>query len=69
MSKHKGLHKEQNLLSQQIQLTEKLQIQLKQYQKLFNVEMSCKNQAYFFILECGYFDKYKEYIKQKPVKN
>lgn len=29
--------------------------------KQFNIEKSCKNQAYFFILEGGYIDEFKDY--------
>ena len=29
----------------------------------FFIEMDCKNEAYFFILENGYFDEFKEYSK------
>lgn len=29
--------------------------------KKYNFEKSCKNQAYFFILESGYINEFKEY--------
>lgn len=29
--------------------------------KRFNIEKSCKNQAYFFILENGHINEFKEY--------
>lgn len=60
------------------ELPQFLQLQLKQIDSLqernnrlstdFEIEMNCKNQAYFFILNNGYFDEYVEYTKQNPVK-
>lgn len=38
------------------------------FEKAYNLEKSCKNQAYFFILENGYLDEFKEYCAQNPVK-
>lgn len=30
--------------------------------KKFNIEKSCKNKAYFFILEKGYINEFQEYL-------
>lgn len=35
--------------------------------KKFNIEKSCKNQAYFFILENGHINKFKEYCARTPL--
>lgn len=32
----------------------------------FNIEKSCKNQAYFFILENGHINEFKEYCERTP---
>lgn len=37
--------------------------------KAFNLEKSCKNQAYFFILEKGYLDEYQQYCAENPCEN
>ena len=34
--------------------------------KSFNLERSCKNQAYFYILERGHIDEFKEYCANNP---
>lgn len=34
--------------------------------KQFNIEKSCKNQAYFFILENGHINEFKEYCERTP---
>lgn len=34
--------------------------------KKFNIEKSCKNQAYFFILENGNINEFKEYCARTP---
>lgn len=34
--------------------------------KKFNIEKSCKNQAYFFILENGHINEFKEYCTHTP---
>ena len=34
--------------------------------KKLNIEKSCKNQAYFFILECGHINEFKEYCARTP---
>lgn len=34
--------------------------------KKFNIEKSCKNQAYFFILENGLINAFKEYCARAP---
>lgn len=34
--------------------------------KAFNIEKSCKNQAYFFILEKGHLDEYQRYCAENP---
>lgn len=34
--------------------------------KKFNIEKSCKNQAYFFILENGLMNVFKEYCARNP---
>lgn len=34
--------------------------------KKFNIEKSCKNQAYFFILENGLINEFKEYCARTP---
>ena len=36
--------------------------------KAYNLEKSCKNQAYFFILEKGHLDEYQQYCTENPVK-
>ena len=36
------------------------------FEKAYNLEKSCKNQAYFFILESGNLDAFKEYCAQNP---
>ena len=35
--------------------------------KEFNIEKSCKNQAYFFILENGHINEFKEYCARTPL--
>lgn len=35
--------------------------------KGFELEKACKNQAYIFILENGFFDSYKEWSTKNPV--
>lgn len=37
--------------------------------KKFNIEKSCKNQAYFFILENDHIDVFKEYSRTHPRKD
>ena len=37
------------------------------FEKAYNLEKSCKNQAYFFILESGNLDAFKEYCAQNPL--
>lgn len=37
--------------------------------KAFSVEKSCKNQAYFFILEKGHLDEYQQYCAENPREN
>lgn len=37
--------------------------------KEFNVEKSCKNQAYFFILEKGHLYQYRQYCAENPLEN
>mgnify|MGYP004470103209 FL=1 len=37
--------------------------------KAFNLEKSCKNQAYFFILEKGHLDEYQHYCSENPREN
>ena len=37
--------------------------------KAFNLEKSCKNQAYFFILEKGHLDEYQQYCAENPREN
>lgn len=34
--------------------------------KQFNIEKACKNQAYFFILENGHINEFKEYCARTP---
>lgn len=34
--------------------------------KNLNIEMSCKNQAYFFILKNGHINEFKEYCAHNP---
>ena len=36
------------------------------FEKAYNLEKACKNQAYFFILESGNLDAFKEYCAQNP---
>ena len=36
------------------------------FEKAYNLEKSCKNQAYFFILESGNLYAFKEYCAQNP---
>ena len=35
--------------------------------KKYNIEKACKNQAYFFILENGHINEYKEYCARTPL--
>jgi hypothetical protein len=35
--------------------------------KEFNIEKSCKNQAYCFILENGYVNEFREYCARNPL--
>ena len=37
--------------------------------KTYNSEKSCKNQAYFFILEKGHLDEYQQYCAENPREN
>lgn len=37
--------------------------------KAYNLEKSCKNQAYFFILEKGHLDEYQQYCAENPREN
>ena len=37
------------------------------FEKAYNLEKSCKNQAYFFILESGNLDAFKEYCAKNPL--
>ena len=37
--------------------------------KAFNVEKSCKNQAYFFILEKGHLNGFRKYCDSNPLEN
>lgn len=37
--------------------------------KAFNVEKSCKNQAYFFILEKGHLNEYQQYCAENTREN
>lgn len=41
--------------------------QREELEKAFNLEKACKNQAYFFILESGYFNEFREYCKEAPL--
>ena len=34
--------------------------------KAFNIEKACKNQTYFFILEGGHTNEFKEYCARNP---
>jgi hypothetical protein len=34
--------------------------------KKFNIEKSCKDQAYFFILEKGHINEFREYCARNP---
>lgn len=40
--------------------------QREELEKACNLEKSCKNQAYFFILEKGHLDEYKQYCAENP---
>lgn len=37
--------------------------------KAYNLEKSCKNQTYFFILEKGHLDEYQQYCAENPLEN
>ena len=52
----------------QLTVIDSLNAQLQQLANDFNIEKACKNQAYFFILENGLFDQYREYVSRNPVK-
>lgn len=37
--------------------------------KKLHLEMACKNQTYFFILEKGHLDEYQQYCAENPLEN
>lgn len=41
--------------------------QREELEKACNLEKSCKNQAYFFILKSGYFNEFCDYCKEEPL--
>ena len=43
--------------------------QREELEKACNLEKSCKNQAYFFILESGYFNEFCDYCKEAPLED
>lgn len=51
----------------QFEIINSLQNRVNQLNKDFEIEKNCKNQVYFFILEKGYFDEYREYTQNNPV--
>jgi hypothetical protein len=56
-----------DFLKEQLKTIDKLQQRNNMLSSDFEIEKNCKNQAYFFILESGYFDEYVEYTKANPV--
>lgn len=51
---------ERDFIKAQIQVCDNLRQSL-------NIETACKNQAYYFILSNGLFDKFKKYANQNPL--
>lgn len=51
----------------QFEIINSLQNRVNQLNKDFEIEKNCKNQVYYFILEKGYLDEYREYTKNNPV--
>lgn len=51
---------EHDFFKAQIQVCEALRQSL-------NTETACKNQAYYFILSNGLFDRFKKYASQNPL--
>lgn len=51
----------------QFEIINSLQNRVNQLNKDFEIEKNCKNQVYYFILEKGYLDEYREYTQNKPV--
>lgn len=56
-----------NFILEQIKVIDGLTKRNNQLSTDFEIEKNCKNQAYFFILENGYFDEYVKYSKLNPV--
>ena len=51
----------------QFEIINSLQNRVNQLNKDFEIEKNCKNQVYYFIIEKGYLDEYREYTQNKPV--
>ncbi|OCB78459.1 hypothetical protein [Flavobacterium crassostreae] len=56
-----------DFLKEQLKTIDGLTKRNNQLSQDFEIEKNCKNQAYFFILQNGYFDEYLEYTKENPV--
>jgi AAA15 family ATPase/GTPase len=56
-----------DFLKEQLKTIDGLTKRNNQLSQDFEIEKNCKNQAYFFILQNGYFDEYLEYTKDNPV--
>ena len=56
-----------DFLKEQMKTIDGLTKRNNQLSEDFEVEKKCKNQAYFFILENGYFNEYVNYTKSNPV--
>ena len=68
MNKKETLKNLPNFLKAQLEIINSLQDRVNRLTVDFEIEKNCKNQVYYFILEKGYFDEYKEYTKTHPIK-
>ncbi|MBB1192604.1 hypothetical protein DNC80_02840 [Flavobacterium sp. SOK18b] len=51
----------------QFEVIESLNKSNNELKKAFDLEMRCKNQAYYFILSNGHFENYSKYNEKNPV--
>ena len=61
---HTTLTNVEHVLKRESYLREK---QRADFEKAYNLEKCCKNQAYFFILESGNLNAFREYSAQNPL--
>ena len=59
---------ENEILKNLLHLNQLQSEQIEILQRSNKIETDCKNQAYFFILNNGYFDEFKTYATQNPIK-